>query len=66
MSQSPRVYIYCVDEHGTHRFLTTELDKKAAKDYCKKHAMAFKNRYDHYVYGSMSTEMTDWEIYKED
>lgn len=66
MNLSPRIYIYAVDNHNTHHFLVTELDKEAAKDYCKKHAKVFKNRYDHYMYGSMSSDLSEWEIYRED
>lgn len=66
MNLSPRVYIYAVDNHNTHHFLVTELDEKAAKDYCKKHAKAFKGHYDRYVYGCMNKELDEWEVYRED
>ena len=66
MTYSCRVYIYMVSKDGTKEFLHTTLDKKSAKNYCKDHAKLFRNQYIYYTYGSMNTEMNDWEIYKED
>lgn len=60
MVLSQRVYVYGINPDGTEEFLVTELDMRAAKGYCEKHAKIFKHRFVSYQYGLPSQDRSDW------